>query len=484
MTKLVSARISGHQGSLLTLSGINVVLGRNGSGKSRLFRAIDETLHDDHQFNIRYISPERGGAFRRDGSIETNIQNSRGWLEGQRRKNQAANFRAASNKFLRDVEITYLRKLQNSDARDKNFQLDVLDRINRLLVNVAIEQDQADFIFRSNDGAVIEPDNISSGESEAVSLASEILYFLGTIDRSKLNVLLLDEPDVHQHPDLQARLGQFLIDQLGNLPAEDQKHIVICIATHSAPLVCALASSELTSLGTKDFQSNDVILEPASSQLRKIAPFFGHPLSLSISNDTMLILEGEDDERVWQQAGRSSQGKIRVFPVLATSVEQQTELERFCGPILRSLYDAPVAYSLRDGDGKSGRLDPEGPVQRFRLDCYAIENTVVTTESLAILGITWNQFQERARVWIGGHANHKNVDLVGKLIESSERLRHLKIKEIRQLIVAIAGSKKIWEVVVGQALASTVGKPSGPADPFGIRSFVGEEAARCLLKAT
>lgn len=483
MPNLVFNRISGAHGSLSNLSGINVILGRNGSGKSRLFRDIDAASHDNQQFNIRYISPERGGAFHRDGNIETNIQNSRGWLEGQRRKNQAENFRAASNKFLRDVEITYLRKLQNSDARDRNFQIDVLDGINRLLINVALEQDKADFIFRSSDGAIIEPGSISSGESEAVSLASEILYFLGTVDRSKLNVLLLDEPDVHQHPDLQARLGQFLIDQLGKLPDEDRGHVAICIATHSAPLVCSLATSEFTSLGTKDFGAGDVTLAPASSQLRKIAPFFGHPLSLSISDDTMLILEGEDDERVWQQAGRSSQGRIRVFPVVATSVDQQTELERFCGPILRSIYDDPIAYSLRDGDGKSGQLNPEGPVRRFRLDCYAIENALVTTESLASLGLTWNQFQERARAWLGDKATHRDVGLVGRLIESNERLRHVKIKEIRQLIVAIAGSKKIWEVVVGQALASIVGKAGGSDDPFSIRNFIGEEAAKSLLKA-
>lgn len=483
MTKVVCARLAGGEGSLLSLSGINVILGRNGSGKSRLLRALESALHNDPQVNIRYISPERGGAFRRDGSIETNIQNSRGWLEGQRRKNQAENFRAASNKFLRDVEITYLRKLQNSDARDRNFQVDVLDKINRLLINVSIEQDKADFAFRSSDGTPVGPDDISSGESEAVSLASEILYFFGTIDRSKLNALLLDEPDVHQHPDLQARLGQFLLDQLESLPEGDRDHVVVCIATHSAPLVCSLAKSELTSLGTKDFGSNDVSLAPGSSQLKKVAPFFGHPLSLTLSNDPMLILEGEDDERVWQQAGRSSHGRVRLFPVLATSVDQQTELERFSGPVLRSLYDDPIAYSLRDGDGKVGPLEPEGPVQRFRLNCYAIENALVSTESLSVLGRTWEEFQEDARIWIGDNPTHKDIGLITELIGANDRLQHRKIKNIRQLIVAIAGSKKIWEVVLGQALASTVGAASLPADPFAIVKFVGPSAAKALLNA-
>jgi hypothetical protein len=168
---------------------------------------------------------------------------------------------------------------------------------------------------------------------------------------------------------------------------------------------------------------------------------------------------------------------------LATSVNQQTELEKFSAPILRALYDNPVAYSLRDGDGKAGPLAPEGPVQRFRLDCYAIENALVTAESLAVLDITWVRFQELAGIWVGENPTHKDVGLVTELIASMDRLRHRKIKDIRQLIVAIAGSKKIWEVVVGQALASTVGTSSLPADPFAMVRFIGADAGKALLKA-
>ena len=75
----------------------------------------------------------------------------------------------------------------------------------------------------------------------------------------------------------------------------------------------------------------------------------------------MLIVEGEDDERVWQQAARTSQGKIRAFPVLATSVNQQAELEQFSSAMLTAVFDAPVAYSVRDGDGIRDELQPVAP---------------------------------------------------------------------------------------------------------------------------
>lgn len=327
-------------------------------------------------------------------------------------------------------------------------------------------------------------DSLSSGESEAIALASEILNFFRTVDPAKLNVLLMDEPDVHQHPDLQARLGQYLLNQFGMLSEEHQKQVVVCMATHSSPLVCALASSDRVSVGTKDFDSETVRMSPLSDQIKKVAPFFGHPLSLSLSGDPMLILEGEDDERVWQQAARTSNGRLRLFPVLAQSVNQQSALEKFSGPLLAALYDQPLAYSIRDGDGKTGPLAPEGPVIRFRLECYAIENTLLTTECLATMGLDWATFQGKATAWMAAHPTHKDVALVGQLVASADRLRHMKIKEIRQLIVAIAGSTKPWEVVIGQSLAATIGTPSVPADAFGLLAFVGAEASKRLLRAT
>lgn len=144
------------------------------------------------------------------------------------------------------------------------------------------------------------------------------------------------------------------------------------------------------SIGTKNFEVNTVELKPASTELRKIAPFFGHPLPLSLSDDAPLILEGEDDERVWQQAARTSQGQIKVFPVLAGSVDQQGELEIFCINLLSTLYDNPVAFSLRDGDGIVEQpLGHRPPLARYRLQCYAIENALLTDSCIGVMGTTW-----------------------------------------------------------------------------------------------
>ena len=189
--------------------------------------------------------------------------------------------------------------------------------------------------------------------------------------------------------------------------------------------------------------------------MRKVAPFFGHPLSLSLSEDAALILEGQDDERVWQQAARTSQGRIKVFPVLAGSVDQQGELEKFAADLLVTLYDEPVGFSVRDGDGTVDQPLPHlPPIQRYRLQCYAIENLLLTVHCLLMMQSTWVDFVAAAKIWLEQNSKHKDRKLIKELTTSEDRLRHKKIKSIRQLICSILDCNKPWEVVVGQAIGA------------------------------
>jgi len=472
------------EGWIKGLKKINVLLGRNGAGKSRYLRALDAQYSQKPEFNIRYISPERAGVFQRDGNVLTNMERDPQWLRNVRGKNQADNFKAASANLLREIETTYLRRLQDTPSirsdHEKNFRVERLEKINGLLLNISIVQEGSDFHFCNSNGEIIPPDQISSGESEAVALAAEIMYFFENIKVDRDNILLLDEPDVHLHPDLQARLAKFLIGMVDELDENIKSAVTVILATHSTPLVCALTASNSVAIGTKEFGLNTVEFSPIADQLTKIAPFFGHPLSLTLSKDVMLILEGEDDERVWQQAARSSQGRIKLFPVLSSGVKQQTQLEEFCAPLLKSLYDDPIAFSLRDGDGNHEKLQPIGPVLRYRLDCYSIENLLLTDEALLILGLTWDEFHTKASTWMSINVGHKDHDFIEKLIASSDRLQNSKIKDIRQLICTIAGTQKPWEVVVGQAIGS-INLDSMATDIFNLATFIGVDTIQSLL---
>lgn len=451
--------LTGSTARLTNMNNINVIMGRNGAGKSRFLRDIENIVRGRTDVNVRYVCPERAGSFSLNGNILTAINSDPNWLRNARLANQSGNFKETSAVLFREVELLYLRNLEKTpnvrQNLERNFEVDRISKINALLTNVSLKMGKTSFEFRSvADGQLIGPDKISSGESEAVALAAEIIYFFDTLDKEKFNVLFLDEPDVHLHPDLQARLGRLIIAML----EEYKKHaesIAICLATHSSPLACSLAGSPYVSIGTKSFEVDTVELKPASDALRKAAPFFGHPLSLSLSDDAMLILEGEDDERVWQQAARSSQGRVRLFPVLANSVDHQGELETVCIELLKTLYDDPVAFSLRDGDGVvDAPLDDRPPLKRYRLRCYAIENTLLSDPCLAVMGTNWERFIEAAKKWGEDNPAHEHLPLLQELVGSQDRLRHKKIKKIRQLVCSVADCNKPWEVVVGQAIGT------------------------------
>ena len=414
----------------------------------------------------------------------TNMERNPAWAINTRRHNQVNGFKEMSANLFREVEVAYLRKLQNdpkirSDP-SRTFTADRLDKINALLSNVYIDAtgDKTEFITYSGDK--VSPDDLSSGESEAIALAVEIMYFFDTLDVGRFNLLLLDEPDVHLHADLQSRLAKYIVDLTRGLDDSFKPRTAIIVATHSTALVCALASYEYTSIGTKQFGIDSVSFSRVPEELRKTAPFFGHPLSMTLGNDPILILEGSDDERVWQQAARSSKGRVKVFPVLAETVDKQGSLECFCSRVLTAIYDDPVAYSLRDGDSKPEPLNAIGPVIRFRLSCYEVENMLVADESLRAMGITWAEFCDKARKWVESNPKHDSVGLVRKLVNSADRLRFVKIKDIRNIICSISNSNKPWQVVIGQALG-TVTAPPVSVGSSSILSFLGVDAASKLL---
>lgn len=484
-------RLEWGQSSLVGLNNLNIIMGRNGAGKSRFMRSLDQGLDHNNQYYIRYVSPERAGTFERDGNILTYMGNNPNYLREVRAVNQAGNFKAASAVLLQESELIYYRKLEKDTERrldvERTFRNDRIRKINSLLSNVYLDIDESKFIFKTIDGEIIKPSELSSGESEAISLATEILYFFDTLHKDRMNILLLDEPDVHLHPDLQARLAKLILTMLEEFN-EHVNSICIIVSTHSAPFVCAVSDSPFTSIGTKSFGNEHVTLERASDQLKKIGPFFGHPLSLTLNNDVPLIVEGEDDERVWQQAARSAQGKIKLFPVLASSVDQQGKLENFSVDLLKTLYDEPLAFSLRDGDGAVNQpLEHNGPLKRYRLNCYAIENLLLTDQCLQVMNTDWRSFRALADQWL--RANEKaaeankteqaRFELVASLIQSEDRLQHAKIKDIRNTVCVIAGCKKPWEVVVGQGIGAIT--PDDIAKITMIVDFIGQEAVSALL---
>lgn len=161
-------------------SKFNVILGKNGSGKSTLLRLMDKELSGKDAC-IRYITPERGGVLTYDGSIENNLTANPNYLPNVRRKNRWEQFRESSVAGFQHLETIVLRSIeQNEKIRASGFKFDKeVDRINEVLERVKlVRRDSAGFdLEQKTGGGEVSPTDLSSGESELISLSIEILHF-------------------------------------------------------------------------------------------------------------------------------------------------------------------------------------------------------------------------------------------------------------------------------------------------------------------
>ena len=457
------------------IESINVVLGKNGVGKSLLLRDIDTKFSQDKEnYLVKYISPERGGELTFQSAVEQNVRNEK-WAIGQRRRNRVSEFRSMSHSQYRALETLVLRKRER-DADAPSFD-DIVAKINELLDHVELVRGATtDMEFRNKEsGKPQNADTLSSGESELLSLASEILAYCYQAEHrdnaGKTKFLLIDEPDVHLHPDLQHRLVRLIASSC------DGKEIIVLMATHSTALLGALdgasASVAFMTKGVVELQ-----FEPISEQLRNVIPIFGaHPLTNVFSESPILLVEGESDFRIWQQAVRSSNGRIRVWPCAAGDIQSLNNYEQIAAKIIASVYDNAKAYSIRDRDDQQYEIVDLENVTRMRLKCRAVENLILADDVLELAGTNWDDFKHGVADWLKVNTHHKQFEQMDAFANGFDRVG-TNVKDLRNIFMAIAGSAKPWEVVVGQAIAALNNQSSQEEGSLAL--FLGPRATAAL----
>lgn len=460
--------------SLNDLDALNIILGKNGCGKSTLLRELEHELQRDVSFSghVRYLSPERGGELKYDPSMERNVASSDTWLDEYRRKNQAVKFRQQSVIQYRKLELLVLREIeQNEELRaDPEYTFEkTIDRINSLLDNIKIVRADSDFqiVLRSN-GEPIPPNDVSSGEAELISLGIESLVFESDSIAGESNILFLDEPDLHLHPDLQTRLAHFLRELVRDSDFQ------IILATHSTAFLGALHDYESTRIAFMLRGETSLTFNEIGESLRSILPVFGaHPLSNVFNQAPPLLVEGDDDERIWQQAVRSSEGRIKLYPCAAGSIQDLSDFEAETARIISAVYDEAVGYSLRDRDEGTGEIDDEPPIKRYKLNCRAAENLIVTDDVLAALNTTWEEVEAGIESWIKVNKEHPHTDAMIAFQASGFDRRMANLKAIRNDLMGIIGNSRPWEVIVGQSIARL--DSSSSTQQYSLVDFLGSD---------
>ena len=467
--------------NLKNLNKINILLGKNGCGKSTMLRAIKRSVEvlPDRFGKSSYITPERGGALSYEAGLEQNFYTNKDWVNNERRGNQQGNFRQQSAAQFSRLERLVLRKFEEDQTKEK---FDVyIKKINSLLDNIYIERADVSFkIFDKESRQELKPNDISSGESELISLGIEVLSFGKECDEAKDNVLFLDEPDVHLHPDLQVRLMTFLQELINTTNA------VILISTHSTAILGALNDYGNIHVAFMQKGNKDITFESVTDAYRKVLPVFGaHPLSILFNQAPILIVEGEDDERIWQKAVRSSAGGIKIYPCSTDDgISRIKEFEEDTEKITSSVYDNAKAFSLRDRDGANpdDELNDLPHVVRLRLSCRSAENLILAEESLSVMGRTWDGAKQMLDNWLIASPTHVHHQNMQDFKDSGYDRKNFSLKEIRNDIMGIFGVSKPWEIIVGQAIAPLKWQTSTDFNKEGsMFSYLGKKTVKNIL---
>jgi predicted ATPase len=437
--------------TLSNLNHLTVLFGKNGSGKSILLRAIrdldSETTH--------YVIPERTGNITFEPSFMAEE------IEASRRKD------ASSSNFVNGYRSRVISRIQsyfNTRGATRSRQLpgnpDDLEELLKYLLSdfeITLRAGNPPYrLIRLSDGAEITDVSVlSSGESQLLSLSIDILTIAAIWDIQKKDkrILLIDEPDTHLHPDLQIRFADFISQVVKKFDLQ------VIIATHSTTLLSALGQFCHNDCSTIFLNRtiNEFKAQPFNKYLKELSSCLGgHLLMGPLFGAPLMLVEGDDDYRVWSQIPRHGFLNLAVLPTNGDEIKHyQKTLERLFSSISEVHI---VGLALIDGDKEltqASASNPQNYIPFIRLGCRECENLYLTDEVLADLGLNWEE--ARIRIKAESHKYGNKSEQLNQVPEQDRRTCDLKgiMNELSQIL----DSKNVhWTTRVGNVLGKETPK--------------------------
>jgi len=462
------AFLGGGSWELRRLSEITVILGRNGSGKSQLLRG----LRDKAPISSHYVVPERTGEISFEAGLMIEVGNAQ-----SRRKRSSGNF--SSNyrqEVVTRIQAYYTKRGTKRVDAIKHDPEDLLQALSIVLPDFTVRvKDENPFyeLLRVKDGtSVTSVSALSSGESQLLSLGMDILTIVGMweLDQTEDRVLLVDEPDAHIHPDLQIKFADFLCH------VQREYAVRIVVATHSTTLLSALGQFANEHLSVLYLNTEHLTLtaQPFNAVTRELSALLGgHLLMGPLFAAPVLLVEGDDDYRVWLQVARAGSIRLCVMPCNGDEIKQyQRTLERMFSALSENINLRGVA--LIDGDKPlpTPQLNsPQDYVRFARLECHETENLYITDEMLKELGHeSWDVAKSKIATAADGFGNKADSLRALASVDRKQADIKLVISEIAEILDT---KRLLWSVRLGKFIGKE--KPTGQ-----LAEFIGEKTMQLL----
>ena len=450
--------LGGGNWDLTRLNAINILLGRNGSGKSLLLRR----LRDHAPKTSHYVVPERIGEIEfMPGLMKDVIDPS-----GRSERSQGNFSDSYRQQVITRLQAYYTKrgtKKPNALGRDPN---DLLKTISLILSDFTLTPKSTSPFYelrRINDGAIVTSVlELSSGESELLALGMDVLTIVGMweLDQETERLLLVDEPDAHLHPDLQIKFADFLCY------IEQEFDVQVVVATHSTTLLSALGQfgREKASVFYLELDTQRLAGERFTKVTRELSAILGgHLLMGPLFGVPILLVEGDDDYRVWIHVARSGPFNMCVLPCNGEEIRRyQLTLERMFSALSENAQLRGIA--LIDGDKNLPTPNPDNE-QRFvrfvLLECRETENLYLTDEVLGELGHAWDS----ASAKISAEAENfgQKASTLQNVLTADRKEADFK-GVINELSVILDPKRLLWSLRLGKTLGK--GRPDGMLAEF------------------
>ncbi len=289
---LNQSNIAGVQNKTIKINGgITTFLGPNGSGKTQLLRGLKNSLNSHlNGKKIRYISAGRLGP----------MENFRSDYDGQRSvpSFDQATFGDKTATTRRHRTETILGDFATLSERP-DILIKVQERLRKLFKrDITIDWDGGRLkVFFAR----VDQDN--NGNYSSAREASGLLHLVAMLSAlydDEVGCLLIDEPEVSLHPQLQS----FLLNEITKVAGAntEQGKKLIFISTHSTEFVELSSVEQLSCIVfCKDILNDPVQIDPnieefKGKKLKALLTRLGQEHKLALFCHTPLLVEGPSDQ--------------------------------------------------------------------------------------------------------------------------------------------------------------------------------------------